>query len=318
MQFLREGSLAMIYVYIALAVVVLLLLSITIVRQGTVGVSVLFGKYFRILRPGLTFKIPLVETVFKRISLQHRSVELEFQAITIDQANVNFKTLILYAVENDEEETICRAAFKFIDDRSLMQALIRSIEGSVRSFVATRKQNEVLSLRREIVMEVKSHIDEELKEWGFHLINLQVNDISFDEAIMRSMAQVVATNNMKAAAENEAQAQYISKTRVAQAEAESKRLIAQAEKEADQLRGEGNALLRENIAQGLAEAEKVMALHDVDRQAMLFTMWLDSMKYVAAHGHGNIISFDGSNDGFDKTWKQMSLLSKSKQLNGAN
>ncbi|MBZ0117356.1 MAG: hypothetical protein K8H88_10195 [Sandaracinaceae bacterium] len=297
---------------------VLLVGSVTVVKQGYVGVATLFGRFSRILRPGLSFRVPFVEQVYKRISLQNRSVELEFQAITTDQANVNFKALIIYAVQNEEEETIKRAAFKFIDEKSFMQALVRSIEGSIRSFVATKRQSEILSLRREIVHEVNSHIDDELNDWGFHLINLQINDISFDEAIMRSMAQVVATNNMKSAAENEAQAQFISKTRVAEAEAQAKRVLAQADRDADRLRGEGNALLRSQIAGGLAEAGKQMEQNGVDPSFMLYTMWLDCMKHVASHSHGNILSFDGSIDGFEKTLKQMSLLgSGPKGANGA-
>jgi hypothetical protein len=39
-------------------------------------------------------------------------------------------------------------------------------------------------------------------------------------------------------------------------------------------------------------------------------MWLDAMKDVASHSHGNILSFDGSNDGFEKTLKQMQLVAK--------
>lgn len=299
------------------ALAVLLIGSVTVIKQGYVGVATLFGRFHRVLRPGLSFRIPFVEAVYKRLSLQNRSVELEFQAITADQANVNFKALIIFAVENEQEETIKRAAFRFIDEKSFMQALVRSVEGSIRSFVAIKRQSEILSLRREIVHEVKSHIDDELNDWGFHLINLQINDISFDEAIMRSMAQVVATNNMKSAAENEAQAQYISKTRVAEAEAQATRVRAQAERDADQLRGEGNALLRKQIATGLAEAGRQMEADGVDPSFMLYTMWLDCMKHVASHSHGNILSFDGSMDGFEKTLKQLSLLGGRGGANGA-
>lgn len=288
----------------------LLAASISIIRQGHVGVVVLFGKYNRILRPGLSFRLPLVERVFRSISLQLRSAELEFQAITGDQANVNFKALIIYTVADGREETILKAAFKFIDERSFMQSLIRSIEGSIRSYVAIKKQSEILSLRREIVDEVNSHIEHELQDWGFHLVNLQINDISFDEAIMRSMAQVVASNNMMLAAQNEAQAQYITKTRVAEAEAQAKRVVAQADKDADQLRGEGNALLRKQMAIGLAEAGKTMEANNVEPSFMLYTMWLDAMKLVASQSHGNILSFDGSMDGFDKTMRQMNQLSR--------
>jgi regulator of protease activity HflC (stomatin/prohibitin superfamily) len=248
--------------------------------------------------------------VFRTVSLQLRSAELEFTAITGDQANVNFKALIIYTVANGNEETLMKAAFKFIDERSFMQSLIRSIEGSIRSYVAIKKQSEILALRREIVDEVNSYIEHELQDWGFHLVALQINDISFDEAILRSMAQVVASNNMMLAAQNEAQAQFITKTRVAEAEAQAKRLVAQAEKDVDQLRGEGNALLREQIAMGLADAGKIMESNGVDPAFMLYTMWLDAMKLVASHSHGNLLSFDGSMEGFDKTMRQMTLLSK--------
>ncbi|MCW8140445.1 MAG: SPFH domain-containing protein [Planctomycetota bacterium] len=284
--------------------------SVSVIRQGHVGVAALFGRYRRVLRPGLSLRIPFVETVDRRLSLQNRSIELEFQAITADQANVDFKALIIYAVRDAEEETIKRAAYSFVDERSFMQALVRSVEGSIRAFVATKRQSEILALRKEIVEEVNAHIEHELREWGYRLQNLQINDIAFDEAIMRSMAQVVATNNMKAAAENEAQAQFISRTRVAEAEAQARRVVAQAERDADQLRGEGNALLRKHIAQGLAEAGAVMEEGGVEPAFMLYTMWLDAMKYVAAHGHGNLMSFDGSMDGFDKALRQTALLGR--------
>lgn len=280
-----------------LAAVILLFGSLSVIKQGHVGVSVLFGRYRRILRPGLNFRIPFMEWVFKKITLQHRSAELEFQAITSDQANVNFKALIIYAVGDEREETIKRAAFKFVDDRCFMQSLVRSIEGSIRAFVASKRQAEILGLRREIVDEVNAQLQDELRDWGYQLINLQINDISFDEAIMRSMAQVVATNNMKAAAENEAQAQFISKTRVAEAEAQAKRVMAEAERDAEIL-----------MADGVVESGRRMTAQGLDHSFMLYTMWLDAMKFVAEHSQGNILSFDGSMEGFEKTVKQMALL----------
>ena len=163
-----------------LAVILLLFLSLVTVNQGTIDVITMFGKYRRILRPGLNFKIPILEQVFKTVSIQNRSVELEFQAVTIDQANVNFKSMLLYSVINQDEETIKNVAFKFISDKDLMQALIRTVEGSIRSYVATKRQAEILLLRREIVEFVKEQIDISLEEWGYHLQDLQINDITFD------------------------------------------------------------------------------------------------------------------------------------------
>ena len=117
----------------------------TTVNQGTISVVTMFGKYRRIMYPGLNFKIPFLETIYKKVSIQNRSVELEFQAVTIDQANVYFKSMLLYSVQNEHEETIQKVAFKFISDKDLMQALVRTIEGNIRSFVATKRQAEILA-----------------------------------------------------------------------------------------------------------------------------------------------------------------------------
>ena len=91
---------------------ILIVSSIVTVRQGTVAVITVFGKYRRVIGPGLNFKIPLIEQIFKRISIQNRSVELGFQAVTIDQANVNFTSMLLYSVLDNHDETIKNVAFK--------------------------------------------------------------------------------------------------------------------------------------------------------------------------------------------------------------
>jgi regulator of protease activity HflC (stomatin/prohibitin superfamily) len=290
-------------------------LSIVIVQQGTVAVITVFGKYARVLTPGLNFKIPVIEVIDRRISVQNRSVELAFQAITSDQANVNFKAMLVYSVLNQDEETIKNVAFKFIDEASFMQALIRTIEGSIRSFVATKRQSEILSLRSEIIEHVKSQIDTLLESWGYHLTDLQLNDIAFDEVIMRSMAQVVASSNLRAAAENEGQALLITKTKAAEAEGNAIQISAEAEKNASQLRGQGVALFREEVARGMAESAKVMNEANLDASLILFSIWTEALKHFAENGKGNVIFLDGSTEGMEKTMKQLLAVEKMNSTN---
>jgi regulator of protease activity HflC (stomatin/prohibitin superfamily) len=278
------------------------------VNQGYIYVITMFGKYQRIMRPGLNFKIPFLEQVYKKISIQNRSVELEFQAVTADQANVYFKSMLLYAVQNADEETIKRVAFKFIADRDLMQALTRTIEGSIRSFVATKKQAEILGLRKEIVEFVKDQIDHSLEEWGYHLMDLQINDITFDKAIIDSMSRVVASNNLKAAAENEGQALLITKTKAAEAEGNAIKISAEAEKEAARLRGQGVALFRQEVAHGMSEAAEEMKRANLDTNVILFSMWTEAIKNFAEVGKGNVIFLDGSGEGMTRTMQQIQAL----------
>ncbi|HEV2353272.1 MAG TPA: SPFH domain-containing protein [Puia sp.] len=278
------------------------------VNQGYIYVVTLFGKYRRILRPGLNFKMPFLEQVYSRISIQNRSVELEFQAVTADQANVYFKSMLLYAVQNAEEETIKKVAFKFISDRDLMQALTRTIEGSIRSFVATKRQAEILGLRKEIVEFVKDQIDHSLEDWGYHLMDLQINDITFDKAIIESMSKVVASNNLKAAAENEGQALLITKTKAAEAEGNAIKISAEAEKEAARLRGQGVALFRQEVAHGMSEAAEEMKKANLDTNVILFSMWTEAIKNFAEAGKGNVIFLDGSSQGMENTMRQIQSL----------
>src|ERR1700760_2069129 len=291
-----------------LLILAVILGSLVSVNQGYIYVITMFGKYQRILRPGLNLKIPFLEQVYKKISIQNRSVELEFQAVTSDQANVYFKSMLLYAVQNADEETIKRVAFKFIADRDLMQALTRTIEGSIRSFVATKKQAEILGLRKDIVDFVKNQIDHSLEEWGYHLMDLQINDITFDKAIIESMSKVVASNNLKAAAENEGQALLITKTKAAEAEGNAIKISAEAEREAARLRGQGVALFRQEVAHGMSEAAEEMKRANLDTNVILFSMWTEAIKNFAEVGKGNIIFLDGSSEGMGKAMKQIQAL----------
>ena len=290
---------------IAVVSILALLTMFKTVRQGNIAVLTVFGKYRRVLQPGLNFKIPFIERVHRIVSVQNRSIELDFQAITQDQANVYFKAMLLYSVLDSNEETIKNVAFKFVDERDFMTALIRTIEGSIRGFVATKRQAEILSLRKEIVESVKESIDHVLETWGYHLLDLQLNDITFDEAITKSMAQVVASSNLKAAAENEGQALLITKTKAAEAEGNAIKIAAEAEKIAAQLRGQGIALFRREVAKGMSEAANEMKTANLDASFLLFSMWTESIKSFAAESKGNVIFLDGSAEGMNKTLREM-------------
>jgi regulator of protease activity HflC (stomatin/prohibitin superfamily) len=294
--------------YILGGILIVILSGLYTVNQGTIVVITLFGKYKRTAAPGLRLKIPFLEKVYKRISSQNQSIEMEFQAVTIDQANVYFKSMLLYSVMDEEEETIKKVAFKFISNKDLMQALIRTIEGSIRSYVASQKQSEILGRRHELVDSVKGQIDQTLETWGYHLLDLQINDITFDAAIMESMSKVVASNNLKAAAENEGQALLITKTKSAEAEGNAIKIAAMAEKEAAMLRGQGVALFRQEVAKGMTEAAEQMQQANLDTNVILFSMWTEAIKNFAEYGKGNTIFLDGSPQGMENTMRQIQAM----------
>ncbi len=305
---LGPGAIAAIVV--AAIVLLVVLTGLRQVTQGSVAVTTVFGKYKRTLRPGLSVVTPLVEKIYRRISVQNRAVELQFQAITQDQANVYFTAMMVYSVYNEHEDTVKNVAFKFVSENDFHVALVRSVEGSTRGYVATMRQAEILGLRGEIVKEVKENLDVTLEGWGYHLMDLQLNDITFDQAITTSMAQVVASNNLKAAATNEGDALLIRKTKQAEAEGTAIRIAAEAERTASQLRGQGVALFREEVARGLAQAAREMEDQQVDTGLILFSMWTESLKEMAEKGRGNVIFLDGSPEGMEKQMRDLVALQR--------
>lgn len=279
--------------------------AVFIVKQNTVAVVTTFGKYTRVARAGLNIKVPFVQKVQSRISVQNRSIELQFQAITQDQANVYFKAMLLFSVANDAEETIKSVAFKFIDQESLFTALVKTVEAITRGFVATKKQSEILGLRNEIVKETKNNLDDTLSDWGYHLVDLQLNDITFDEVITTSMAKVVASQNLQRAAEFEGAATYIRITKEASANGEAIKIEAAAEAEASQRRGEGVRMFRREVAQGLAQATQALTDSGANENILMFAMWTETIRDAAAQGKGNVIFLDGSVDGMQDSLRKL-------------
>ena len=299
------------WLFVAVAVFIVLWAiwwSFTTIEQATVGVVTMFGKYQRILSPGLSFLIPFVESVKTKVSIQNRTDQLKFSAITSDQAAVHFTATIIYTVADHLEETVKLVAFKFINPVSFLTALTSTVEASVREFVATKKQAEVLGLRQEIVSHAKRTLDAQLASWGYTLVDLTVNDISFDSEVMTSMSRVVAATNAQRAAEFEGEALRITLVKKAEAEGAAIRITATNEAEAARMRGEGLAKFRKALAEGLGESAEVLEKHNIDPTILAFSMWTEMIRDTAKEGKGNTIFLDGGMENLDDSLRRLQAM----------
>jgi regulator of protease activity HflC (stomatin/prohibitin superfamily) len=276
---------------LAIAFVVIVRLLMRSIPQAHVAVVTVFGKYSRLMREGLNFKLPW-EKVSDKLSLQNRALKMDFQAITQDQANVKFSTMVLYSVSDAHEESVKKAVFSFASPQEFQLALQRTVDGSIRQFVATTKQSDILGMRQEIVEHTKKNLDGVVSNWGWVVSDIQITDMVFDKEVMDSMARVVSSKNLLAAAANEGAALLVKRTKDAEAEAAYKTIGAEAEKKAAALRGEGLALFRRNIALGMKEAAENLREAGVDANFLLFLEYTDALKYTADHAQGKVIFMD--------------------------
>lgn len=305
------------YGILALILLAILFSSFKVVNQATVAVVTLFGKYRRVLRPGLNVLIPFFERINRIVPIQNRTKQLQFKTITSDQAVVYFTATVIFTVSDHEPETVKTVAFKFIDEKSFDIALLSAVEASVREFVATRKQSEVLGLRGEIVNHAKSTLDEQLSGWGYTVIDLQITELAFDKEVTDSMARIVAATNQKIAAEAEGQALLITRTKAAEAEGAAIRISAENEATAARLRGEGLAMFRKALAEGFGESAELLEKHGLDPALLAFSMWTETIRDAAREGAGNTIFIDGNIQTGDDAMRRLQAMTVTEKAKSA-
>ena len=278
-----------------LILVLLLMIPLWTIRtqEGCVGVVTTFGRYRRLAKPGFESRWPWEKV--NPISLQNRSLALEFEAITVDQANVYFQCNLLYRVADSSEAAIKRAAFAFASQDEFQLSLRHLLEDETRTYVASQRQAQMIGISQDVVHRIKSNVGARLEGWGYRIEDLRYNNIHFDPVVTQSMARVVAAINERDAAENEGQALLIRKTKEAEADGAFITIKSEAEKSAWKLRGQGLADFRREVAVGIHDAVNDLQSAGVDPNYMLFFMYTEMVKHVAEHSKAGHTIFVDNN-----------------------
>ena len=121
------------YWYIIIIVIVLLVFAgLKTINQGYVGVITMFGKYRRVIRPGLNLLIPFLEQISRRVRcaepLRGNGVPGCYR---FSRRQCIFQALhVALRSSNDDEETIKKVASS--SSASATSWLTRTIEGTIR------------------------------------------------------------------------------------------------------------------------------------------------------------------------------------------
>ena len=235
-----------IYIIIALF---LLKGTLYMVKQQTAVVIERLGKFHKVSRPGLQFKIPLIDSIAGNINLRVRELPVEVETKTKDDVFVKIIVSVQFFVV-DSIEGIENSFYKLNDPERQIQSYVFD---SIRSEVPKMELDAVFAEKDKIAIAVKNELSETMQQFGFDFIKALVTDIDPDAKVKHAMNEINAAKRMKEAAKEEAAAAKIRVIAAAEADAESKRLA-----------GEGIALQRIAIANGLKKsvAEVKLAMED--------------------------------------------------------
>ena len=262
----------------------LIIWSVKLVSPNTVKAVKTFQKFSRIIRPGLNFIIPLVETTDSQV-LYKKNFPVEVEWVTQDNVTAYIGLNVIYYVNDDKDNTINGNIYKSIymidDPKTMMRA---TIDEQLRAMIVTFTHKNIFAKREEIGEAIEARLREKLKSFWFKLDSIQVRDVKLENTVMDAMNKIIETEKFKEAAFNEAEAKKIMQVKEPEAEKESKILL-----------WEGMAGQRMKIAEWFKEsvdlikqtddslnAEKVLNfLLDSSRIETLWSIWSqDNSKLV--------------------------------------
>jgi len=258
--------------------VVLLALAVFMVKQQTFAIIERWGKFTRVVGPGLHVKVPIMDRVAGRVSIRVQELNVSIKTKTSDNVFVDLLIAVQYFV--DGEDKVWDAFYRLTNPQTQMESWIFD---NVRAKVPAMILDSVFENKEEIAKEIEMSLSARLSEYGYKLVRALVNDIQPDRGVADAMNEINRQQRLRVAAEHEGEAKKVIVIKGAEADARSK-----------ELSGEGIAKQRIAIVAGLREsvkdasdalgvnAEGVMTL-------VLMTQYYDMLTDVGKNSRTNTI-----------------------------
>ncbi|KAF8008688.1 hypothetical protein BT93_K2371 [Corymbia citriodora subsp. variegata] len=207
------------------------------VDQASIGVVERWGRFEKLVSPGLHFFNPLAGQVLAGIlSTRIQSLEVRIETKTKDNVFVQLICSIQYRVVKMNADD---AFYELQNPQEQIQAYVFDV---VRALVPRMTLDELFEQKGEVAKAVLEELDKVMGAYGYSLEHVLMVDIIPDPSVRRAMNEINAAQRLQLASVYKGEAEKVLLVKKAEAEAEAK-----------YLGGIGVARQRQAITDGLRE-----------------------------------------------------------------
>jgi regulator of protease activity HflC (stomatin/prohibitin superfamily) len=165
---------------IGLLIGLFFLLGIRVIFEYKRALKFRFGSYKALLKPGLRWIVPFVETI-QIVDIRVITINIVSQEVmTADNVPCSIDGVVFFKVKDPEKAVLEVEEYKFAITQ-LSQAALRDVCGKV-------ELDTILSRREEMGNNIKQIVLEETGGWGIDILDVKIKDIQLPENMKRMMA----------------------------------------------------------------------------------------------------------------------------------
>jgi regulator of protease activity HflC (stomatin/prohibitin superfamily) len=252
--------------------------GVMFVPQQEAWVVERFGKFHRIMDPGLNFLIPVVDKVKYVQSLKEIAIDIPQQsAITADNVTLSLDGVLFLRIIDPY-----KASYGVEDPEFSITQLAQT---TMRSELGKLSLDKIFRERESLNVSIVESINKASAEWGITCLRYEIRDIELPPRVKEAMQMQVEAERRKRATILESEGVRTADINVAEGKRQARILASEAEKQEQINRATGEAVgilaLAEARAKGLDKVALALASEDGGKAASLAV----AERYVEAFRH---------------------------------